>query len=241
MPAHHDCATVHWQGDPSLLGKSLYVLPLLLSVEQDFPLACPHPLSGDGSSNTCDVCKEGYYLNEPNATSVEILRDPSKYCKSCPSNANCSTPNVTLESLGVPTGFWRASPRTAMLYSCDDSDTCAGSVDLSSRLALLEDGASDAIFCSDGHKGPLCQVCVDHGQYFSRDDGHCIDCPSTERAAAILVLLACLAAVFALGYCAATCIAATRAWICQLAQLESEVGFQPKVKILLGSTRLAAP
>ena len=138
MPAHHDCATLHWQGDPSLLGKSLYVLPLLLSVEQDFPLACPHPLSGDGSSNTCDVCKEGYYLNEPNATSVEILRDPSKYCKSCPSNANCSTPNVTLESHGVPTGFWRASPRTAMLYSCDDSDTCAGSVDLSSRLALLE-------------------------------------------------------------------------------------------------------
>ena len=46
--------------------------------------------------------------------------------------------------------------------------------------------------------------------------------------------------MFALGYCAATCIAATRAWICQLAQLESEVGFQPKVKILLGFYQISS-
>jgi hypothetical protein len=51
-------------------------------------------------------------------------------CRSCPRHANCSWDGggSTLETLGVPAGYWRDSVRTTELHACGQPAVCIGSV-----------------------------------------------------------------------------------------------------------------
>ena len=93
---------------------------------QDECIPCPHPLSSARGSSICAICLEGFYLKNSKTSAEDVFKSPSEHCKACPLNADCSSPNTTLESLGVDSGFWRASTATSRLYTCDDSDTCIG-------------------------------------------------------------------------------------------------------------------
>jgi len=154
---------------------------------------CPYPLSSARGSATCSVCMRGFYLKDSTADPTAIFLAPTDYCKACPPNANCGSPNTTLASFGVDPGYWRASTATARLYTCDGSDTCIGSIRHNGAVsgrALVSREEASGHYCAEGHTGPLCQVCSEDGQYFSLSDRHCVDCPGEWRVAVIAVAVA---------------------------------------------------
>ena len=71
-------------------------------------------------------CQKDFYLLK-SADPAEIFSSPTDYCKPCPPNADCSSPNTTLEALGIPRGYWRASNQTTELHKCVASEHCSGS------------------------------------------------------------------------------------------------------------------
>jgi len=85
-------------------------------------------------------------------------------CKLCPANADCSAFNTTLESLGVPRGYWRASSLTTELHECVASNHCSrsGKGEHSSRRlnASASSGGAHGEGCDAGHTGPLCEWCT---------------------------------------------------------------------------------
>ena len=93
-------------------------------------------------------------------------------CKLCPANADCSAFNTTLESLGVPRGYWRASSLTTELHECVASNHCSrsGKGEHSSRRlnASASSGGAHGEGCDAGHTGPLCEWCTSETEYFSR-------------------------------------------------------------------------
>ena len=150
---------------------------------------CPYPLASDRGSDTCGMCLEGYYLKDTSADPSDIFATPTKHCRPCPPHADCSAFNTTLESLGVPSGFWRASLLTAQLYSCDDSDTCDGGTSrahAARRLQSNDSSAPTGHYCAEGHAGPLCELCVEDDHYFSNDKRRCVACPSASSRLGIL-------------------------------------------------------
>jgi len=217
-------------------------------------IPCPHPLSSRGGGVTCSICKTGYYLQDASALPAVIFESPTEHCKPCPPNADCSSPNTTLEALGVPRGFWRASNQTTELHKCVASEHCSGSgtaanVERSRRRLEYGDVGSDALIgagCDAGHTGPLCEWCVSDEQYFSRKERGCADCPTAARFGILAAALFALAGTIFLSYRALSRIAikafrrifgpevATR-----LSQLEARVGFQPKLKIVVSFYQVA--
>ncbi len=45
------------------------------------------------------------------------------------------------------------------------------------------------MYCKEGHKGPLCEVCTDDNFYYSDVDGNCVKCPSPTTVALVLVAI----------------------------------------------------
>ena len=121
---------------------------------------CPHPLSSERGAVTCSVCQKDFYLLK-SADPADIFSFPTDYCKPCPPNAECSD-DTSLATLGVPAGYWRASPSSAVLTACRDfggdkagEARCAGNergAEQASRL--LEEAGSDE-YCAPGFTGPL--------------------------------------------------------------------------------------
>ena len=95
-------------------------------------------------------------MKDASALADDVFQNPTEHCKPCPLNANCSA-GTALASLGVYVGYWRASIATSELHRCD-SETCSGGSGQPS-LRRLTDGDDDP-YCTAGHTGPLCEVCV---------------------------------------------------------------------------------
>ena len=146
---------------------------------------------------------DDYYLRDPSVDPDDIFRSPTEYCKSCPTNAVCPV-NTSLESLGIPAGFWRASPFTAVLTECGGfggsanagKTRCAGSEPVAgaSRRRRMVEAGSDA-YCASGFKGPECQLCSAENHYLV-DGDECKECTPRGAAAgriAGLVLGLCVA------------------------------------------------
>ena len=173
----------------------------------------------------------------------------AEICKHCPTHAECSAFNTTLESLGVPRGFWRASSLTAELHECVASKHCSGSGkgEHSSRrlTASAPSGGAHGEGCDAGHTGPLCEWCTSETQFFDRAERGCTDCPSPVVRFGILTGAVAAAAGAALLLKLA--FARNRArgryhgrLASQLAGLSARVGLQPKVKILVSFYQIAA-
>ena len=191
---------------------------------------CPYPTGSKSGDVTCSICKEGFYLRDATADPDDVFDNPTDYCKPCPPHADCSA-GTALASLGVDVGYWRASTATSELHRCD-SETCSGSSGQPSRRRLT-DGDDDP-FCTAGHTGPLCEVCVADSDYFSSAEGRCVACPSTARSAGVF-----LAFVIVIAALAATCAGLRRLPFSRrlrrrATRIESEVGLQPKFKIVVG-------
>ena len=191
---------------------------------------CPHPLSTSGSGSvTCSVCKEGFYLQDATALPDDVFQNPTQHCKPCPPHANCSA-GTALSSLGVDVGYWRASNATSELLRCD-SETCSGGSGQPSRRRLT-DGDDDP-YCTAGHTGPLCEVCVADSEYFSSAEGRCIACPSTARSVSVFLLFVIVIAALAAAYAGLRHLPCSRRLRQRVTRIESEVGLQPKFKILV--------
>ena len=148
-------------------------------------IQCPRPLSNEEGSTTCAICQAGFFLLDSSASPDEVFRQPTEHCAPCPRHATCSSPGTTLASLGVPSGYWRASNLTAVLYRCDSaSGACLGSEGnptSSRRLDAAGDGATAAeppSYCKPGHTGPLCELCIEEEHYLN--DGECKVCPAVR-------------------------------------------------------------
>ena len=211
---------------------------------------CPHPLDSEAHSVTCSFCKVGYYLQQDSSADDAVFASPTDYCKPCPPNADCSAPNTTVETLGVPRGYWRASSLTTEIHECIASDHCSGSsgkVERSSRRQLNAAAPGDGAHgqgCDAGYTGPLCEWCVSQGQHFDRGERGCVGCPSTRVRFGIFSG----AVVAAAGAALLLRIAMTRCEVCRrgdrlthrFGAVASRVGLQPKIKILVSFYQVAA-
>ena len=114
-----------------------------------------------------------------------------------------------------------------------DSETCSGGSGQPSRRRRLTDGDDDP-YCTAGHTGPLCEVCVADSDYFSSAEGRCVACPSTARSAGIFVGFVIVIAVLAAAYAGLRRLPFSRRLRRRAARIESAVGLQPKFKIVVG-------
>ena len=232
------------KGHSSVLGsESCFACPegtYASNAGEDDCNPCPHLTDSSGlGSSYCGVCKAGYYLQNSSVSPSDVFAAPTHHCKDCPPHADCSLPSTTLETLGVPRGFWRDSHLTDDVYACTHSDYCIGSGDTSSHHPYLEEGAEGAGWgCDAGHTGPLCEWCVSEAQYFDEDKRGCTDCPAlAERFGILAGTFTAAAGIGLLLYLAFTRTAACgRCGVCfahRLALVVSYVGVQPKLKILV--------
>jgi len=149
---------------------------------------------------------EDYYLlTTANTTADDIFRSPTEYCSLCPPNATCPD-NTTLATLVLPSGFWRASPSSAVLTECrsfgsDDNASktrCAGSESTGASRRMVEAGSE---YCASGFKGPECQLCAAENHYLVDDGYTCEECAPRGAAAGRIIGLV-------LGLCVACGLAA---------------------------------
>jgi len=210
-------------------------------------IPCPNLLSSSIGSPTCSMCAEDYYLQ---GSSADLLTNPSEHCKRCPPRADCSAPNTTLESLGVPPGYWRASLLTARLYRCDDSDTCDGSSGSSKAPAVgrsLKDSIKDADrYCAAGHGGPRCELCLEQGHYFSAERDRCVACPDSATRFAIIGVAA-VGAVIVLAVVSAVSaddsplrVPAFSRIARRLSLMRATTGIQAKAKVVISFYQISA-
>ena len=191
----------------------------------------------------CAICMASFYLKNSNASAADIFSNPTEHCRPCPPHADCSTPDTTLEGLGVPPGHWRASLLTARLYSCDDSNTCDGTSRALAARRLQSNGSDDATgrYCAKGHAGPLCELCVEDDHYFSDDKRRCVACPSASSRLGILSAVAAGAALLVLAI--HLVIIRTRARsrsVQRLGAICADMGFQAKSKITISFFQVCA-
>ena len=143
---------------------------------------------------------KGFYLKDASADPDDILQNPTEHCKSCPPHANCSA-GTALASLGVQTGYWRASPLTTEIHKCDASAHCSGSGGAAQAEQLSDPRIADSgPGCDANHTGPLCEWCVSDDQYFSRAERGCVDCPTTGRFGILAGVVVALAGAVLLSY-----------------------------------------
>ena len=98
--------------------------------------------------------------------------------------------NTTVQTMRIRPGFWRLSANTLMIYPCqgkDAGDRCPGGFD------AHQDG-----YCKEGYTGPLCQLCRERSDLYSKrlyhDDksGECVECPEFMGKFALAVSLSCV-------------------------------------------------
>ena len=171
---------------------------------------CPYRLSSYNSSQTCSICNAEFYLNDvapllmKNDLSL-IFENPSRYCLACPDGSSCDDAGMNLTDLTVREGFWRHSTKTATLYKCTRSNACVvSSTTRRSRKDMMMSDDTDNtdtynMYCDVGHKGPLCEVCIESDYYFNDNDGECRQCPSPINIALLTIgILVAVVVVFIL-------------------------------------------
>ena len=222
-------------------------------------LPCPHPLSSADGSVTCSFCMEYYFLRDPTswdphfrrhlptaatADPDDIFKSPTEYCKACPPNAACPD-NTTLASLVLPSGFWRASPSSAVLTECRlfggnanaGKKRCAGSEPVARGRRMAEAGSE---YCAPGFAGPECQLCAAENHNLV-DGDECKECAPRGAAAGRivgLVLGLCVACGLA-AYCYSMtswrkkpCIGGPLRLADRASALYVKLGPTPKIKIM---------
>ena len=140
----------------------------------------------------CVFCKEGFYRNENEMT----CQPCSQLEKGINGGTNCAsltTPwsdgkgNLThgprsLAEVQIQPNFWRLGNQSKSLIPCktnaSGNSTCVGG-----NSSVFEDdfkyGYAGKGYCSEGHLGPLCQVCENPDFYFDSEEAMmCVQCPS---------------------------------------------------------------
>ena len=105
-------------------------------------------IQGDG----CQCLSESYQDSNTNESLI---------CNSCPNNFICDGSDK--DNLNLESGYWRYSRDTTETIKCKHNIMCQGGKIINSTDNL----------CSDGHKGPICDVCKNG---WAKSDGVCFSC-----------------------------------------------------------------
>ena len=90
----------------------------------------------------------------------------------------CESPGVTLETLDLTPGTWRATFNSTVIRPCVRSSGCMGGP------GNATSGDSDS-YCGTGHTGPLCSACeLDYYWGFGQK---CVSCGDTSVSGSILI------------------------------------------------------
>jgi len=172
-----------------------------------------------------------FYLKNDKSEPEDIFSLPDQNCLDCPLNAICKS-NTTLQTMGVIPNYWRDSLFTATLFKCNSPTVCIGlntSDEIGSRR--LSSASIDAPYCQKDHKGPRCEECVIHKQYFVQTEGKCIDCPPFSYENVIIIIAFLI--VLVLFRAAAHRYEPLMDLITQTAVLVSNTGPEAKFKLLI--------
>lgn len=181
------CPTASFAGNSSAICKSCRLVHATTLVEA-------------ASSEADCCCDTGYFMQE--------LEDGTRECFSCTDAqrlqesqaASCNEPGIELLTLPLQRGFWRVNAESTFLRKCANEDACAGGTVCGASGATDEDVAlvqwpqyrnataracrpSADNLCREGHRGPLCQVCVENW-YQPMGNGICASCDGADSFAA---------------------------------------------------------
>jgi hypothetical protein len=147
-------------------------------------LACPTPerttTLGEGSSSIDDcVCRVSYY------------RAPDGDCLTCPVGSDCSDAGVTLSTLPVVVGYFRASNASIDVRRCPDAgENCGGRDDCPQSSSGCRGSSSKP--CEPTLHGIFCQLCREDNHHYVSASGaeraHCRECGETLGASAGIFL-----------------------------------------------------
>ena len=116
---------------------------------------CQFGASSTDRALECAVCAQGFV--RPLASS------PSGECRQCLNSDGVTCPwNTTRATLVLDHGYWRASDRTMETWECErdgEWSPCTGG-------GFAGGGDGGGSYCSDGHHGPRCELCVQPNHYF---------------------------------------------------------------------------
>ena len=105
----------------------------------------------DAASSLAEcVCKPGWYANS-SSSSFRCERCIDLHEQPRLDATDCLQPGVTLDKIRVQPGFWRQRPSAQYVRACDLPEACLGGESASQQQ------------CSEGHHGPLCDLCVTNG------------------------------------------------------------------------------
>jgi len=175
-------------GQTSCLKCNVGTFSNLTGLEECTP--CPNRLSSQLGSIDCRSCAEGYYLRIPFSGDIDIFNRPDVYCQECPEMGEC-TINTTTETMAINEGHWRDSLLTAKLFRCNNNaNVCKGfnETDAINGRRLTSETMDDSLYCKEGHRGPLCEVCTDEGNYFNDSEGECVKCPRLRWEPIVIVI-----------------------------------------------------
>ena len=88
-------------------------------------------------------------------------------------------------------------------------------------------------YCASGHTGPLCEQCIEEGEYFSLAHRRCVACPAATRFGILVAAVVGGATLLAAIRAATQYIPACGRLARRLYSIESRVGIQPKFKVIL--------
>ena len=106
---------------------------------------CSWPLATlkNSSSTSCDACVENYYWSAADDAVCTEEQCP-EFCSACKDGHDCSDPGLTIASLKLEVGYWRASTASATVYACPWEDNCGGGA-----------GVDGDALCRRHSEGPL--------------------------------------------------------------------------------------
>lgn len=134
-------------------------------------------MKGTVVTDTIDVvCPKGTYRS---------LDD--KTCRVCTEEMICNYPGLSLETVGIERGHWRASRETTVIYDCETKGACVSAKPIPNEAipnAYTYKAWGNYLCDHERSRGVLCQVCTG----FSRYDvikHRCVKCGSRLRFALV--------------------------------------------------------
>ena len=147
------------------------------------------------------MCRAGHYDDDddPRANSTNCVR--CQIGSACPSDQA----GLTIETLPVAPGYYRAHSRSKVLRRCPDGNKmnnsgCVGTAGLyllAGTNALVEEGP-----CRPGLTGPYCRICDESNisSYYSFSASDCKECPDPEAPIAVIAALVVFALVVTVAW-----------------------------------------
>lgn len=140
---------------------------------------------------------DGDDFDEPHPIRMQCpageFEDKDTKCKPCPKGADCWKPGITLGTLPIEEGYWRASSTSSKVHECVlGPSACRGSLKTENSSKELYTNSTD--YCHEGYEGPICSTCSH--EYFKNWVRHtCNLCAGMAKTAPVIVPLIVIGAV----------------------------------------------